>query len=158
MTEQKLRMYARKVVALSPPSSLQQIMKLGNILYLLPKALNSRFIVSTSLFIQKRPYLRSVHDFILRSFRSVPLNSNWMASLKYRDGNCASSFIIIIIEKTLKLVVKTHLYIRTYEDLFMRRLWYTSSIQLTSFDLLIHENLLILRDYPALNSQQSSIP
>ena len=26
------------------------------------------------------------------------------------------------------------------------------------FDLLIHESLLILRDYPSLNSQQSSIP
>ena len=40
-TEQKLRTHAQKLVNLRPPSSLQQILKLGNTPYFLPRALNS---------------------------------------------------------------------------------------------------------------------
>ena len=39
-TEQKLRMHARKLVALSLPSSMQQIPKLGSTPYFLPRAFN----------------------------------------------------------------------------------------------------------------------
>ena len=71
MTEQKLCTHAQKVVTLSPPSSLQQIAKLGNTPYFLSKTLNSWFIISKSLSVQTLPYLRLVDDVILRSFCSV---------------------------------------------------------------------------------------
>ena len=71
LTEQKPRTHARKFVTLSPPSSLQQIPKLGNTSYFLPWALNSWFIISKSISVQTLPYLRLVDDVILRSFCSV---------------------------------------------------------------------------------------
>ena len=76
LTGQKLRTHAWKLVAVSRPSSLQQIPKLGNTWSSLPWALNSWFIISDSLCFQTFPYLSSLYDVILCSFCSVDVIEN----------------------------------------------------------------------------------
>ena len=59
LTEQKLLTHARKLVTVSPASSLQQISKFGST------------IISEGLSFQTLPYLKFLDDVILRSFSSV---------------------------------------------------------------------------------------
>ena len=69
----ELRTHARKLVTLNSLSSLQQIPKLGNTLYFLPRGLelltyHFKKLICPNHMVQTVPYLRLVDDVVLRSF------------------------------------------------------------------------------------------